>query len=681
MTSPFCQSRGSGIFAARFTSSTLRDCSSRCETLAARSSHSRFAVTSWMTNRSTSGSRRETSGPSPGSPPHVPLGTPGQATNVRLTEGELKADICSELTQIPTLGVSGVANWASCMPLLSAMGVQQVNLAFDADAWTKPGVAHELLDCAAGLQREGYELWLEVWSLEDGKGIDDLLAAGKQPEVAQGDELTEVLDELQQVAATRHFDDDEEQCWVPKDPGDEVAPFPLDCLPEPMRVFVAEAAKAVGCPPDFVALTALTVASAAIGNSRRLKIRRGYEEGCRIFAAIVAASGDGKTPARNLACGPVYKEQEHVFAVYQEQLKQYQVDLEAYETAKKAALKAKGHPLPPPVKPVKPVLAHMFVDNFTVEALTRIMVRNPRGTLLIRDELSGWISSLNSYRAGRGDDREFFLSVWSGSPYKADRMNDEDQPRFIANPFLSIIGAIPPSKLPVLDAGNDGEDGFVHRILFTFPKRLTDRTWNWHGLSAPTEKLWRDIVQKLFAMEMDQDEHGEPTPRVVSLAPEACPVWQAWFDAHVAEAESADLDEMLKSFWPKCVAYTARLSLIIHLLRAASGEHVSDDVDVESLRRGLKLVCYFQSHTRAVYDHLRLPKKGNQVLHAISWVRHHGGECNPTRLAQNNVAGVRGKHQALELMKDMADQGYGHLEERVAKNHRKVSWFVAKLVK
>ena len=277
--------------------------------------------------------------------------------------------------------------------------------------------------------------------------------------------------------------------------------FQLDCLPEPMRVFVTEGAKAVQCPVDFVAVTAITVASAAIGNSRRLKIRRGYEEGCRIFAALVAASGDGKTPARSMACVPVYEEQKRLYALYQEQHKKYQADLEDYEAAKKAALKGKGHYLSIPEKPVKPVMAHMFVENFTAEALARIMVRNPRGTLLIRDELSGWINSLNSYRSGRGDDREFFLSVWSGSPYKADRMNDEEHPRFIPNPFLSIIGAIPPSKLSVIDAGNDGEDGFVHRILFTFPKRLTNRSWDWHGLSPQTEKLWDELVNKLYALE------------------------------------------------------------------------------------------------------------------------------------------------------------------------------------
>ena len=54
------------------------------------------------------------------------------------------------------------------------------------------------------------------------------------------------------------------------------------------------------------------------------------------------------------------------------------------------------------------------------------------------------------------------------------------------DPFLSVIGGIPPRMLPVLDAGNDGEDGFIHRILFVYPKKLTGKTWNWEGLSPET---------------------------------------------------------------------------------------------------------------------------------------------------------------------------------------------------
>ena len=191
----------------------------------------------------------------------------------------------------------------------------------------------------------------------------------------------------------------------------------------------------------------------------------------------------------------------------------------------------------------------------------------------------------------------------------------------------------------MLDAGNDGEDGFIHRILYVYPKKLTGRTWNWEGLSPGTSKLWDDIVHRLHELEMDQDGNGRPAPCVLDFEPEARPLWQEWFDAHAAEAEAADFDEMLKCFWPKAVAYAARLSLVVHLLRAACGEQVGEDVDLESLRRGLRLIEYFQSHSAAVYAHLRLPKEATQIRRAIDWIREHGGECNPTKLVQNGVAG------------------------------------------
>ena len=93
----------------------------------------------------------EDGGPSPGSPPHVPPGTPAETVNIRLTEGELKADISWKKSGMPTLGVSGVSNWRPCLPILETMGVRAVYVAFDADAWTKAGVGRELAACVDGL--------------------------------------------------------------------------------------------------------------------------------------------------------------------------------------------------------------------------------------------------------------------------------------------------------------------------------------------------------------------------------------------------------------------------------------------------------------------------------------------------------------------------------------------------
>ncbi len=316
-------------------------------------------------------------GPSPGSPPHVPLGMPARAEVVRVTEGELKADIAFARSGMPTIGVPGVDQWKSCLPILEAMGARIVHVAFDMDAQTKPGVAAALAACVRELIRLKYEVRLETWEQGDGKGIDDLLAAGKQPAIVTGQEVLARIEEIGTSAAGQP-DDDADDGWFPQDPADEVAPFPVDCLPAPLRQFATEAARALQCPVNFLGVTMLAVASAAIGNTRRLRIRRGYEEGARIYAAIVAAAGSVKSPALRLVCDPVYEQQRRLMAGYHEARLRYVADMEGFEHRRRLALKTKD-PLPPGFeRPTKPVMGHVYVENATVESLAQVLSQAPR---------------------------------------------------------------------------------------------------------------------------------------------------------------------------------------------------------------------------------------------------------------------------------------------------------------
>jgi hypothetical protein len=196
-------------------------------------------------------------------------------------------------------------------------------------------------------------------------------------------------------------------------------------------------------------------------------------------------------------------------AQYRQARQQYADDSEEYELKRRAAMKSKDPTLPDLDKPIKPSAGHVFVENFTTESLARILAQAPRGVLLIRDELTGWVLSLNQYRSGKGADRQFFLSVCSGEPTKVDRRGELDEPLMVIDPFISVIGCIPPGKLAELDAGNDGEDGFVHRILFSYAKPVKGRTWTWEGIKPETRKLWNDVVERLYALEMDQEENSE----------------------------------------------------------------------------------------------------------------------------------------------------------------------------
>src|SRR6202042_2118876 len=123
-----------------------------------------------------------------------------------------------------------------------------------------------------------------------------------------------------------------------------------------------------------------------------------------------------------------------------------------------------------------------------------------------------------------------------------------------------------------------------------------------------------------------------------------------------AETEAPDFPDSLVGPWSKLVAYAVRLALIVHLLRTACGEPLPDEVDAGSLERAFRLVAYFKSHARAVYDLLQRPgKEHGRMQKALAWIRTHDRtEFNPSHLARNQVAGIRRKSEAEALMKELA---------------------------
>jgi hypothetical protein len=119
-------------------------------------------------------------GPGPGAPIHVPLGTDGRGspTAVRVTEGELKADVATHLSGVLTISVPGVSAWRGALPVLAGLSPKQVQIAFDADGASNPLVARAAEATAAAMAHEGYHVVLEQWDGVLAKGVDDALVRG-----------------------------------------------------------------------------------------------------------------------------------------------------------------------------------------------------------------------------------------------------------------------------------------------------------------------------------------------------------------------------------------------------------------------------------------------------------------------------------------------------------------------
>src|SRR5262249_28241618 len=62
-------------------------------------------------------------------------------------------------------------------------------------------------------------------------------------------------------------------------------PFPAEALPEPARGYVDAASRAIGCDASYIALPLVTALAAAIGNSRVIRLKRGWTEPAVLWAA------------------------------------------------------------------------------------------------------------------------------------------------------------------------------------------------------------------------------------------------------------------------------------------------------------------------------------------------------------------------------------------------------------
>ncbi len=204
-------------------------------------------------------------------------------------------------------------------------------------------------------------------------------------------------------------------------------PFPVDALPEPVGGYVTAAAAAIGCDSAYAALPMLAMLAACIGTTRRVQLKRDWCEPAVLWAAIVGESGTQKSPAIDAATKPAQVWQTKAIEHWREAWQQYERDLLLHD-ADMAEWKRNGRKKgePAPTKPDEPICERLLVSDVTVEALADRLSTAPRGLLLCRDELSGWLGGFDQYRAkGKGSDVSHWLSMYGARPMTIDRKTGE----------------------------------------------------------------------------------------------------------------------------------------------------------------------------------------------------------------------------------------------------------------
>ena len=460
------------------------------------------------------------------------------------------------------------------------------------------------------------------------------------------------------------------QTFLPKEPAtsapsvkpiEPYRPFPVEWLPEPMRSFVAQAAEAIGCDAAFVAMPLLAAVASAIGNTRRIELKRGWTEPSILWTVIVGDSGTLKSPALELALRHLRQRQRDAMKQYAQDEETHKVQALRYDIDLTAWKKSGGEG-PPPVEPTLPSLARCWCDDTTIEALAVLLVQNWRGLLMVRDELAGWLGGFDRYAQGKGGDVAKWLEMHGGRPITVDRKTGNPKLIYVPCAAISVTGGIQPSALQRALGREYYDNGLAARLLLACPPARM-KQWTESEVDATTEQAIATVLDCLYSLKPVVGQDGEPEPGIVRLAPAAKSAWIRFYNEHAQEHVGLTGD--LSAAWSKLEGYAARLALVVHLVRwAASDLSLGDPdmVDEESIAAGAALSRWFGRETRRVYAILNETDTDRQSRWLADLVRRHGGS-----LTTRDLMRCSRSHQTSEIaeqaLNGLVQAGLGQWED------------------
>jgi len=402
--------------------------------------------------------------------------------------------------------------------------------------------------------------------------------------------------------------------------------LPEDLLPESLRPWLMDAAERSQCPIASIAAPAIVGLSSLIGLTVGVRPKQAdsWLVVPNLWGCLVGRPGAMKTPSISEGISHLSRLAARAAENFEAEadqaearatvLKAEQKDLEdqlrkaikGHDKGKLAGIENDLVALSNQLRESQPSERRYVVNDTTTEKLGALLNENPRGLLLERDELIGWLRNMD--RAGREGDREFFLEAWNGSGrFTCDRIGRGTL--HIKSLCLSVFGGAQPGKLQNYISGalsgGAGDDGLLQRLqVIVWP----EAQGKWRNVDRGPDIDARDIAAHVFesmdALNPDQlgiEGHGEDIP-ALRFTPEAQEVFNDWRGCLETRLRGSEFVSCpaFESHLAKYRSLMPSLALIFHLVEVVAGREVGA-VSSEAANRAIKWCTFLEAHARKVY--------------------------------------------------------------------------------
>ena len=482
----------------------------------------------------------------------------------------------------------------------------------------------------------------------------------------------------QHGAAFPPLEDDAADTWPDPTPLPDALPpvqaFDPDLLPVALRGWVTDIAHRMQCPPDFPAVGAVVALSSLIGARAVVqpKARDDWQVVPNLWGLIVGRPGVMKSPALGEVLKPLHRLESTEREQWQLAHEAWELDTKVAELASKAnerqaanlAAKdpAKARALLAPTdQPTEPTMRRYVVNDSTVEALADLLVENPWGLLVYRDEVHGLLCSMD--RQGQEGARGFYLTGYDGNQgHAVDRIGRGHS--YVPRVCMAMLGGIQPGKVQsyVREAvnGGAGDDGLLQRFgLAVWPDiqqefKLVDR-WP----DTPAKQAAWAVFERLNGLLPATDDD----PQEWRFSAEAQAIFYEWLIPFETGIRGDELHPALVSHLAKWRKLIPALALIFALVDTPDTNGV---IHERELIRALAWAEYLRTHAERLYAAALVPETTG--AHALLAKIKGGKLCDgdgvlwesftPRLVAVKSWAGLNSVDSVRKAAELLADYGW-----------------------
>ena len=416
----------------------------------------------------------------------------------------------------------------------------------------------------------------------------------------------------------------------------ETVPYPVDALPVALRAAVEEVTSFVKAPVALVAFSALAALSLAAQAHMDVKRADKLQGPTGLFLLTIADSGERKSTCDGFFTKAIRDFEEIQREQAKPALKDYRAAMEAWE-AKYSGIKDKIRRLARDNKPTEPLegilrdLEHskpeppkvprLLYADVTPEALAYALAKNwPSGGVVSAE--AGIVFGAHGMGKESVMRNLALLNVlWDGGTVSIDRRTVESF--VVRTARLTMALQIQEAtlraffdKTGTLARGT----GFLPRFLISWPEStqgsrfFTEPPEHWPALAAFNQRL-----SAILNEPVPVDDHGELSPELSPLTPEAKAAWVAYHDAVEEELSCGGELYDVRDVASKSADNAARLAALFQVFEFGKAGAVRE----ECFRSASRIAAWHLHEARRFFGELGLPTALVHATRLDRWIMEY----------------------------------------------------------